>query len=215
VTPEARRRDIVAVAEKHDVIIVEDEILKRLLHDPPLPISSLAPERSYLVASTSKVIAGGLRVGFVAMPSRSRQNLVDGLGATTLMISPLPVEIVATWIGNGTAEKIVKRRIREITERQRMAREILEECIMATKPTSYHIWLHLPEPWTSTGFTMEAQRRGVGVAPAELFAVEKPKPLNAVRICLATAANRQVLQRGLEVLASILEGSPRRTAAAI
>jgi DNA-binding transcriptional MocR family regulator len=96
-----------------------------------------------------------------------------------------------------------------------MACEILKGCSMVAKPTSYHIWLHLPEPWTAAEFTMEAQRRGVGVAPAELFAVDNVKPLSAVRICLATATNRETLKRGLEVLVSILEGSPRRTAAAV
>lgn len=204
---EARRGEIAAVADSHGVAVVEDAILNRLVPAPPPLLSQSAPHRCYLVASVSKIIAGGLRVGFVVAPPESRQRLVDTLHTTTLMISPLPVEIVATWIDDGTSEKIVRQRRREISIRQALTREIIGNYLSADSPLSYHVWLQLPKTWTSSDFTLEAHRRGVAVAPAEAFAANKDKSARAVRVCLGAVQSRRSLQTGLEILANMLRDS--------
>jgi DNA-binding transcriptional MocR family regulator len=209
ITSKSRRQAMALVAEKHGVLIVEDEINRRLVADPPPLISALLPEQTITISSVSKVLASGLRVGFIIAPSRLRQSLMNTLSASTLMVSPLSFEIFSLWVSDGTSEKILKKRIASAKRRQKIAAQILGGYKIDAAPTSYFIWLRLPDHWTSSRFTMEASQRGVSVAPAELFAVGRDTPLNAVRICLCGDTDLESLKKALETLAAILQGMPR------
>lgn len=205
---EERRRKITALARKRGFLIIEDEIHRRLANDPPPLFASLLPAQTILIASPSKVVAGGLRAGFLVPPAEHRRNLLNTLQATTVAVSPLPVEVLATWIESGTADKVVARRKREARARQRIVEKVLGRFAVRARPTSYYAWVDLPEPWTRMDFTIQAQRRGVAVAPADTFAVGDAKIPEAVRISLGTPENREVLKTGLGILADLLGSSP-------
>ena len=212
---EKRRQEIAELAERHDFIIIEDEILRPLMESPPPFISSYAPQRSFVVMSSSKTIAAGLRTGFISVPVKYRQRVIDSLQTSLLSIAPLPVEILCGWINDGTAEKTILRRRTEIVRRSKMAKTILETYSISPLPVCQHLWLHLPDTWTGNSFTIEASRRDVIVTPAELFAVDSKAPMNAVRICLANETSRQTVRQGLEIIASILEGTPLQDSATV
>jgi len=212
---EQRRQAIASLAEKYDFIIVEDEILRPLVEKPPPFISSFAPERSFVIVSSSKTIAAGLRVGFISAPTKARQRIIDSLQTSILCASPLCAEVITTWIKDGTAEKILQRRRKDLKLRQKLARSLFDPEIISGQPTSPHLWLKLPENWTGNEFTIEAYRRGVSVTPAELFAVDKNASPNAVRISMATVLDHTTLKKGLEILVSILEGTPLQDSATV
>jgi len=210
-----RRKELAALAEKYDFVIVEDEILRPLVDKPPSFISSYAPDRSFIIVSVSKTIAAGLRVGFISSPIKSRQRVIDSLQTSILCVSPLGVEVITNWIKDGTAEKIIQRRRKDLKLRQKLAASIFAPEIISSQPTSPHLWLKLPDNWTGNEFTIEAYRRGVSVTPAELFAVDKSASPHAVRISLATVSDHATLKKGLEILASILEGTPLQDSATV
>ncbi len=212
---EERRRRIVEIAEKYDIIIIEDDILRPLVEDPPPLISALAPERSCLIASTSKVIAAGLRVGFVVAPVRVKSVVSDSLRAITLVAPTLPTEIVSTWISDGTAQKVIVRRRAETRARQQLVQDVLGRFDICSHPLSPVVWIRLPDRWTTTEYVMEAHNRGVAIVPAETFAVNKTASENAVRICLGTAASHRALTTGLEILSDMLLSVPGRDASTI
>ncbi|MHC4942853.1 MAG: aminotransferase-like domain-containing protein, partial [Planctomycetota bacterium] len=205
---ESRRLEIVALAKKHDLHIIEDEIHRRLVSKAPPLLASLAPDRTVLIASPSKVVAGGLRTGFIAVPPRYCRNVVDTLQAISIAVPPLPAEVLSLWIENGTAEKVVARRKREAKARQRLVAKILGGFAISAPAVSYYVWMNLPEPWTRMEFTMQAQRRGVAVAPADTFFVGDTNIPEAIRISLGTPENREVLKTGLLILADILGSAP-------
>jgi DNA-binding transcriptional MocR family regulator len=215
VMPADRRQHIAEIAEKYGLEIVEDEINRRMVPDPPPLISHYAPHRSYLIASVSKVVAAGLRVGYVTAPSRARQNLTDALVASTLAVSPLPAEIITSWIEDGTAEKTIENRRTDSRIRQELASAIFEGYRLGSYPTSYFVWLELPDRWTTMEFTMEARRRGVALTPAEIFAVDRKTARNAVRISISTAIDHSTLQRALQILRDMLDSSPRHDSTAV
>jgi len=208
VLSEGRRREIVAIAREHDLAIVEDDVHRILVPDAPPPLSHFAPERGYYIASTSKAIAGALRIGFLIAPPAMVEQLALGIWATIWMATPLTAEIAATWIEDGTADRIVERKRQEAAARQTIARRILGHLTYRAQPHAFHIWLELPAPWRSEGFTQEARRRGVLVAPAEAFAVGREEVPHAVRVSLSAAPTRATLERGLEIIADILRGPP-------
>ena len=61
----ARRDAIVAIARRHDLLIVEDDVNGLLPESALPPLVNLAPERVIYLGSLAKIACGGLRVGFV------------------------------------------------------------------------------------------------------------------------------------------------------
>jgi DNA-binding transcriptional MocR family regulator len=68
-----------------------------------------------------------------------------------------------------------------------------------------HVWLNLPEPWRGETFAREAERRGVLLRPARLFAVDDQPMPNAVRLSLSTPASLEDVRTGLDIVRSMLE----------
>jgi len=208
VMPESRRRKIAAIAQAHDVTILEDDIYGLLSKGRPLPLARHAPERTVYVTSLSKTLAPGLRIGFLAAPSRLVDRMVPALGATTWMAAPLMAELAARLIDDGTADALLERKRKEAAARQGMAARILAP-LLATPadPHSYHLWFRLPEPWRGEDFASRARQRGVAVNPGEVFAAGAAKAPAAVRVCLGAARSRAQLEKGLLILRETLEGA--------
>jgi aspartate aminotransferase len=65
-------RELCAVAERHDLIIISDEIYRDLVHDPEaefLSPASVAPGRTVVTTALSKSLAlGGWRIGAARLP---------------------------------------------------------------------------------------------------------------------------------------------------
>src|SRR5215469_3147945 len=68
-------RALCAVAERHDLVIISDEIYRDLIHDPDAPVLSpaeVAPHRTIVTTALSKNLSvGGWRIGVARMPDGS------------------------------------------------------------------------------------------------------------------------------------------------
>lgn len=208
VMPEPRRREIATIAERHGLLVVEDDTYGLLPADRPPPLSCFAPETSFYIASLAKSLAPGLRIGYLLAPGRLLERVVPGIRSTTWMAAPLMAEIATIWIDDGTADRLLKRKRLEAAERQKLAARVLGRPAGGSHPESYHLWLRLPEPWRGDGFVARARQRGVAVTPAEAFVVGGGAP-DGVRVCLGAVRARSHLEKGLRILAEILEGSAR------
>ena len=210
-----RRKQIAALADKYDFFVVEDEILAPLLDKKPEFISSFVPNRCYFVVSTSKCVAAGLRLGFIVAPSRSHQKLADCMQTTTLGQPPLTAEVFSRWLADGTVARTINQRREELAWGQQQACNALKGFAIRSHPASYHLWLELPDPWTTTDFANVAQMRGVAVAPAEIFAVDEKSPVNSVRLSLGSVRDRSHLKTGLKILVDILSGKQQQEIATV
>jgi DNA-binding transcriptional MocR family regulator len=206
--PEARRRAIAEIATRHGVAVIEDDIFRLMTPEAPPPIASFAPECGYFITSLSKTTAPGLRVGFVAAPEARLDRIAAALRTTCWMATPLTAEIAARWIQDGTAARILDARRDEVNARRRQVLAALAGHRVDCPDGSLHLWLHLPEPWRSADFATEAKRRGVGVTPAEAFAVGRSNLTHAVRLCHGAPASRETLDRALAVIADLLKATP-------
>jgi DNA-binding transcriptional MocR family regulator len=215
IMPEARRREIVAVARTHGLAIVEDDVHGLLPAERPRPIAALAPERSYYLTSTSKTLAPGLRIAYVLAPPAMVPRLVASLRATTWAVAPLTAAVASLWIRDGTADRLLAARRGEARERQAIARARLAGADLDAKPEAYYLWLRLPEPWRGDAFAAAARARGVLVTPAEAFAVGREPAPHAVRICVGAARTREALGRGLDAVAELLRAGEAVGAAVV
>lgn len=205
--PAERRAAIAEICRRNNVVIVEDDIYSFLPDRTPPPLASFAPDHSIFVTSLSKCAGPGLRIGFLAAAPALIERIGTGLRASMWMAPPLMAEVAARLIRDGGLDRLVAWQRREATRRQDIARETLGNAHYDSHPRGFHIWLHLPEPWRREEFTAEARRRGLGVAPAEVFAVGRAPVPHAARICLSAATDHGQLRRALEIVAS-LSSSP-------
>jgi DNA-binding transcriptional MocR family regulator len=207
IMPAARRREVADIAARHGLRIVEDDVHGLLPADRPAPIAALAPEHTYYLTSTSKTLAPGLRIAYVAAPPADVPRLAASLRATTWAVAPLTAAIASHWIRDGTADRILDARRQEARERQALARERLSGLDFDAPGEAYYLWLRLPRPWRGESFAAEARARGVLVTPAEAFSVDREQqPPHAVRLCVGAARSRETLARGLAAVAALATG---------
>jgi DNA-binding transcriptional MocR family regulator len=206
IMPLERRREIAAIAERHGVTVVEDDVHGLLPENRPVPLAELAPERTCFLTSTSKTLAPGLRIAYVLAPAPMVPRLTDSLRATTWAVAPLTAAVASSWIVSGTADAILAARRGEARARQDLAREILGGADFDAQPEAYYIWLRLPEPWRRDTFAAVLRARGVALTAADAFAVGRGPAPHAVRLCLGAARSRDALRRGLGLVADVLHG---------
>lgn len=204
-----RRREILAVARRHRLRLVEDDIAGPLRPEAT-PLAKLSPDTVIHLASLSKCVAPGLRTAFVLLPTaEDTERLEAAVRTSVLMLSPIALAVSTAWVGDGTALRAATDIRNEMTMRAALARDILGERLDAP-PGSLHGWLHLPTSWSLAGFVAQAQQQGIRVAPADWYvtgndAGHSSATPNAVRLTLGAAPDRATLERALRTLAAIVD----------
>ncbi len=202
--PPERRREIAERLEKYGIVAIEDRVYSFLSADRNPPLSALAPQNVVVVDSLSKRLCAGLSVGLIVVPAQLVRRCRESINASGLTPQRIPLEIAVRWILSGVAQEVEEDKRKDALNRNRMAREALQGWTVATDESSYHLWLTLPREWRVESFVAQAKARGIAIAPATAFAVERATAPNAVRIALASPALDE-LAVALKELAKLLE----------
>ena len=214
----ARREELVEIARRHDVALVEDDTYGFVDTSGTPTLASLAPERTYYFTSLSKSVSSGLRVGYLLPPVGSEDVLERAIGAVTAIgwtAAPLVTELATRWIDSGVAGRVAGEKRAEARARQDLARRILGDIRTPSGRECCHMWLELPEHWTANEFVARAQLAGAAVSSAEAFVVGRGTVPHAVRVCLSTPRTRAELERGLAALAATLRSTPSNAPALV
>jgi DNA-binding transcriptional MocR family regulator len=201
--PVARRQAFAELAQRHGVLLIEDDAYGFLAERPLPPLAAYAPDHAFYFTSTSKSLIPGLRIGYVHCPPALVDRVTAAVRATTYTASPLMARVASRWIADGTADGLVATKRAETARRRALADRLLAGQDCRAAPESAHLWLTLPAPWQAEDFAAAAHRRGVGVAPAAAFAAQRHVP-NALRLCIGTPPALADLERGLIRLADLL-----------
>jgi DNA-binding transcriptional MocR family regulator len=202
-----RRKELAVIAERNNLIVIEDDIYSFTSQNTLPALSTLVPENSIYIAGVSKAFYAGLRVSFVVAPKRLRLRIAKAVLNTIWMAPPLNTAIVSECIKDGTADAIISAKLQEAARRFAMAREKLSGYSFAGPSSGYYIWLSLPAQWSSGNeFEMRARDAGVNIFGAEKFIVGSMLPPPAVRISLSGPETNGELVQGLNIIAGILAG---------
>lgn len=208
-----RRRAVVAVARRHGLAIIEDDAYGLLPARRPTPLAALAPELTWHVASTSKILSPVLRVAHVRAPStREAWRLAADVHETAVMAPPLNAALVTLWLRDGTFDRLVEAVRAEATARQRIAARELAGLDYGARPEGYHLWLRLGGGVRAADLAAALRPAGLSIVPAEAFAVRVEDAEAAVRISIGGAIDHERLRRALQRLAALLHDRPRRAA---
>ncbi|WP_135075933.1 PLP-dependent aminotransferase family protein [Terasakiella sp. SH-1] len=202
----SRRQEIVEIAKRHGLWIIEDDIYG-FVHEKMgslQPFATLLPEQTFYLNGASKSISPGLRVGFALVPEQKVQTVAACVRLTNWMVAPLTVEILSRWIEDGTAQYFMDWHRKEASKRQEVMLKYITRGELQTSPNSYHNWFTLPAPWTAEMFCLRARERDVSIMPAHIFYIGKGAPVNAVRLCYGAPASVDVVEDGMSRLATLL-----------
>lgn len=150
-----RRRALAALAQEHDLLLLEDDPyqLVRLQPGPPLPtLQSLAPERVLRLDSFSKILCPGLRIGYVSGPAPLVRAMALHKQASNLQTGSLTQAVLAAYLdalGNDGLLRHVDTVVRRYTtQRDAMvtaARRHLPASVSFEVPQAgMFLWLRLP-----------------------------------------------------------------------
>ncbi|MFN3274164.1 MAG: PLP-dependent aminotransferase family protein [Paracoccus sp. (in: a-proteobacteria)] len=208
----ARRQQIVGVARRHDLQILEDECYAPTPHpDAPPSLRALAPERVWHVTSLSKIIAAGLRFGMLICPEGMGQAGRVAAQHSHMGLSQPITGLITRLLNSGDAEVIAARVQTEVADLLALARDCLGGLAPVGQPGVPILWLPLPAPWRAGDFVARAAQAGVIVRPAcDFHAMPRQDavPVQAVRLALNCRLPRDRLAGGLRALAQLALSDP-------
>ncbi|TFF27604.1 PLP-dependent aminotransferase family protein [Jiella endophytica] len=201
-----RREEIVSVARRHNLLIVEDNIYGKITPSDIPPIASLAPERTFFVSGLSKSVAAGLRVGWAACPRGQSVRVTVAHNHLTGGRPYLNMEVAARLVLSGEAERIRQAVIAEIAARAALFDEIFAvETVGQARAVPYR-WVSLPSPWTSPAFQLAARNHGIRIdGEDEYQSVRGDRSHHSVRIGISAVEERQTLATALQTLKGLID----------
>lgn len=203
-----RREAIAAVVRRRNLLLMEDAVHAAALARPLPALCTLVPEQSFLVSSFSKVMAPGLRVGYLEASPRWLDKVAASIRADCWMVAPLMPEIATIWLETGEAEHLIGLQRHAIAERLAEAKRLLAGIDMRCAEHYPHLWLPLPESWRAGSFAAGLRQAGVLVRTMDHFAVGRAVTPHAVRVSLNKPASIEQLRSGLRTIVTVLNDPP-------
>ena len=204
----ARREAVAAVMRTHGLFVIEDCVHAAMQANPLPALSTWLPEQSFLLSSFSKVLAPGLRVGYVEAAPAWLSKFAASMRADSWMVAPLLPEIATRWLESGAMESLIAQQRDMTAQRLECARAVLQGLEFKTDAEFPLIWLPLPEPWRAGQFAAALRQAGVLVRTADHFAVGRSPAPHAIRISLNAPASVEQLEAGLNILKALIDNPP-------
>jgi len=199
----SRRRQLVATARRHGLLIIEDAAYAFLAPDPPAALAALAPEATVYVSGLSKSVATGLRVGFVAAPADWIAKIERAIRATTWNTPGVMTAIACGWLESGTVTRLEVDKRRDAMARQKIADAALAGLRPVRHPSAYFTWLPLAEEVRADKVAKALLGHRISVSTAEPFAASAQVP-HALRLALGSV-ELDALRRALETVRQVVD----------
>lgn len=196
---EARRAALSAEAQRLGLPIVEDNPYGDLWFDapPPAPLTSRNPEGCLYLGSFSKVLAPGLRLGFLVAPPALYPKLLQAKQAADLHTPSFNQRVVAEVLKDGFLDRHVPT-IRALYRAQRDAmlqaldHEMQGLGVTWNRPDGgMFLWARLPEGMNAIELLPHAVEKGVAFVPGAAFYAGHGDP-RTLRLSFVTATADQI-----------------------
>jgi aspartate aminotransferase len=199
VFPKATVDRLAALADRHDLTIVSDEVYEEIVYDGPATSFWGRSDRAVVVNSFSKMLATtGWRIGFVVAP-RALAVEINKMHYHIMACPPTPAQLaVLAGLGSDRATRAMVaefRRRRELVVRSLQAIEGL-----TTVPPAGAFYAFPRFDWRASSAEVAGAllARGLITTPGDAFG-----SLGASHLRLSFAASRDDLRRGLAILAEV------------
>lgn len=219
IMPEARRAELLKLAEAHGVPIFEDDCYADLIWSGKRPPAVHAMSKSgnvIYIGSFSKSIAPALRVGYIVAPWQAMARMMTyktdaGSGALEQMV-------LAEYCKPHFTEHVPKLN-RGLRKKLETLMETLNEQFGTAAefddpPGGIFLWVKLPDNVDTMKLYQSALAAGVAINPGPEWSVNKPHGHSRMRLCFASPTVDEIKQ-GIAILAEVCRkefGVPTRSA---
>lgn len=187
-----RRKHLLELAESYGFQIIEDDPYRPIAENPPQSLKNMDRSGSVIyVSSMSKVLAPGLRIGFVILSREIAEELSKLEQHDFSTATPIQL-LVARALRRGLVDSLLPRLRRIYYEKIKILRESLEKHF----PGSYTdircgFFTTLRIGTDSDRHLAKAIESGVIYVPAREFYIEE-KPNDAARISISTVKPEEI-----------------------
>jgi 2-aminoadipate transaminase len=196
----ARRLELVQAAARIGLPLVEDNPYGELWYDapPPPPVCAAAGEGGIYLGSFSKVLAPGLRLGYVVAPSALFPKLLQAKQAADLHTPGFNQRVAYEVLRSGLlASHLPAVRARYKLQRDAM-RAALDKhlppgCRFTVPAGGMFFWVELPEGLDAAALLPQAVAAGMAYVPGAPFYCDVPR-CNTLRLSFVTVAPAQIEQ---------------------
>ena len=202
-----RRKQILALAEKYGIYILEDNPYGdlRFAGEPVPSYKSLDTKGNVLYAGTfSKTLAPGLRVGYLCGERDILQKAVVGLQTSTvhanIWAQMLTYRFVTTVDFGEHLARLQDIYRKKYTRMANALKANMPECVTYSQPQGgLFIWATIPDKYDMNAFCTEAVHQKVAVVPGNAFLSDENAVSHSFRLNFSTPTDEQI-DRGTEIL---------------
>jgi len=210
--PVARRQALVARAAAAQLPLVEDDPYGELFYEGEAAPSllSMNPDGVLYMGSFSKVLAPGLRLGYLVAPEPVHAKLVQAKQAADLHTPSFSQRIVHELVRDGFLDTHIPT-IRALYARQcalmldAMSRHFPAQLRWNRPEGGMFIWVTLPAGMDSGALLQQAIERGVAFVPGAPFFAADPQR-NTLRLSFVTVPAERI-EAGIGILGRLLHES--------
>lgn len=165
---------LVQLAERHDMLIVEDEVYGDFHPGPhPLHLAQIDRlQRVIQVSSFTKSISPNLRVGYIAAPAAFVETFIETKMLTTLASSEFDERLVYELLAEGGYRKHVERvRLRLARHWPGVVTGLREAGLRVDtgEHAAFFAWAELPEGVNEEVLVRDAAENGILLTPGSVF----------------------------------------------
>ena len=206
---EARRAALVAKAAELDLPLIEDNPYGDLWFDtpPPAPLTARNPDGCIYLGSFSKVLAPGLRLGFIVAPKAVYPKLLQAKQAADLHSPGFNQRMIAEVMKDGFLDRHIPT-IRALYKGQRDAmlaalkKDMPADVTWNSPLGGMFLWARLPEGMNAQDLLPKAVDKGVAFVPGAAFYNDHGDP-RTMRLSFVTPDGDEI-RRGVAALANAI-----------
>ena len=212
---EARRTALVTQAAELGLPLIEDNPYGDLWFDqaPPAPLTSRNPEGCIYLGSFSKVLAPGLRMGYIVAPKAVYPKLLQAKQAADLHSPGFNQRMITEVMQGGFLDRHIPT-IRALYKSQRDAmlaalqKDMPADVTWNTPDGGMFLWARLPEGMDAQALLPVAVDKGVAFVPGAAFYNDHGDP-RTMRLSFVTP-NEDEIRKGVAALAAAISEFRKR-----
>lgn len=209
--PEGARREIARLLDGTGTLFYEDDAFGDLFFDgrPRLPVKKYLPDGAVLSGSFSKIVAPGMRIGWILAPSPVLRQFNAAKQAADLHSNFFCQVILHRYLSGTDLDAHVRRVAGIYGERCRTMCDLIDDRLPAgvtrtTPEGGMFLTVFLPPGVSSMDVFREGVRQGVAVLPGVPFYAEGGGE-HTLRLNFSNANETSIIE-GMERLARVIQG---------
>lgn len=186
VLPDSYKKALVELAERHNLVLIEDEVYGDLAFQGPRPRPLKSFDRKGMVllcSSISKTVSPGLRIGWIAA-GKFKAEIERLKLLTNVATAALPQLIIAEFLNSGGYDRHLKRLRAKLAGQMEAVRQAIAKYFPAgtrvSRPAGgYMLWVQMPAQIDALELYRAALAENISILPGTIFS-----PTGRFRNCI-------------------------------